>query len=345
MEECKQLISVIVPVYNGQAYLDRCVQSILGQTYEKLEVLLIDGGSTDHTAALCRRYCQTDQRVRFLQESENRGVSYSRNHGLREARGEYLTFVDADDWLLPDCMERLVRDLQETGAQIAGCSFMSCREESDAAGHGQSVIRRVVIPGERFLQEGILRRDTRCWSKLYRAESIRGCLFREDYAIGEDMLFVWETSKRASLISSSSYEGYCYFRNPGGAMLRPFRESDMDQIRCWQEVLECVRQDPGTAEDTVAEVATILLVSCMLVAGKLALLPGRQRRQLCRFRERCQGVVKKTLRIRGSYQGLDGGYRLKVALFSRMPRTYMVLYHVLKWRENHDHCKSDGRAG
>lgn len=343
MEQFEALITVIVPIYNGQEYLERCVTSILNQSYQKLELLLIDGGSTDRTAELCRSLAEKQEKIRFLEEKENKGVSYSRNHGLREAAGEYITFVDADDWLMPDCLERLMTDLEQTGAQIAGCAFRSCtredaqqiqKKQEDRQGQRRAsqekepVYDRCVISGGDFLREGILKGDTRCWSKLYRAESIRGCFFREDYTIGEDMLFLRDAAMRAERISSSSYEGYCYYRNPAGAMQKPFRRSDMDQLRCWQEILEQTRREL-MPQEIVSRAASILLISCMLVAGKLAVL-GKERAAFTEEQALCREVLKETLRVQGAYRGLTAGYRIKVLLYRCAPALYLGLYGMRK---------------
>ena len=123
------LISVIVPVYNGEAYLERCIQSMLAQTYREWELLIIDGASTDGTPALCKKWETEDKRIRAFLAKENKGVSVGRNTGIREAKGAYLMFLDADDWLMPDCLERLYRDIQEQDVEIAGCSFKRCSDD------------------------------------------------------------------------------------------------------------------------------------------------------------------------------------------------------------------------
>lgn len=345
------LISVIVPVYNGAAYIERCIKSVLYQEYEAWELLLVDGASTDSTLKLCRAWQKKDERIRVLPLSENRGVSAGRNAGMEKARGEYLFFLDADDWLLPDCLARLFEAIGMPETDIAGCAFARCtaadwealeeriRQGEPVKGNGQpQAFCGRSIAGQAFLREGILKRDTRCWSKLYRRSLLTGISFREDYTVGEDMLFLREAADRARMIRSSEYQGYCYYHNPSGTMLRPFRESDMDQIRCWQEVLTDLQAGGGptdkAAQDAqaVADCAAILLVSCMLVAGKLAVLPRAQRRQYEGQRRQCSRVLRETLQIPGAYEGLDRGYRLKVSLYGRAPKVYLLLYHMLKSR-------------
>lgn len=351
------LISVIVPVYNGEAYLDRCVKSILAQTYTKWELLIVDGASTDGTPQLCAAWEKKDKRIRAFYSEENKGVSIGRNTGIKEAKGEYLMFLDADDWLMPDCLERLYADIQEKNVQIAGCSFKRCSDddwkimESNLANLENIAHKNIaqtespaysqkLIAGHDFLKEGILQQDTRCWSKLYAKDVIEGHHFKEDFTIGEDMLFLWEVARDAKLISSSEYPGYCYYYNVNGTMLKPFRETDIDQIRCWQLVLNQILEENKLASEkqnektndrsVIARTGTILLMSCMLVAGKLSQLPAKEREKYSAIRKQCSLTVKETLKIQGAYAGLDFGYRVKVAIFYSYPKLYMRLYHIGK---------------
>ena len=97
-------ISVIVPVYNVEQYLPRCVESILAQTYENLEILLVDDGAKDGSGAICDAYARQDERVKVIHK-ENGGLSSARNAGIDASTGEYLSFVDSDDWIEPDMYE------------------------------------------------------------------------------------------------------------------------------------------------------------------------------------------------------------------------------------------------
>ncbi|MBD5520986.1 MAG: glycosyltransferase family 2 protein [Lachnospiraceae bacterium] len=358
------LISIIVPIYNGQDYIDRCVRSILAQTYSDWELLLLDGASSDKSPELCNEWQEKDGRIRAILFDKNRGVSEGRNQGLREAKGAYLMFVDVDDWLLPDCLQRLYDDVQKPDVQIAGCSFKKCTDKdweeqnlneykieastlnSTTASPLETELSATrLIAGKDFLREGILNHDTRCWSKLYKRQVIEGHFFNEDYTIGEDMLFVWDVTRDAKLISSSQYEGYCYYHNENGAMLKRFRESDIDQIRCWKFLLEQLQEENNKEENekkekcdtsvnysinVIGKTASILLISCMLVAGKLAILPAKERKQYVHIRRQCSNVLKETLNIEGAYEGLDKSYCFKVRFFNRFPDLYLGLYHILK---------------
>ena len=113
------MISVIIPVYNVEPYLRKCLDSVVNQTYRNLEILVIDDGSTDGSGAICDEYA-SDRRMRIF-HTENRGLSCARNLGLDEAKGEWIGFVDSDDWIEPDMYEALLKKAEETGADIVEC--------------------------------------------------------------------------------------------------------------------------------------------------------------------------------------------------------------------------------
>lgn len=115
------MISVIIPVYNVEPYVRRCLDSVVNQTYKDLEILVIDDGSTDDSGKICDKY-KRDERVKVF-HTENRGLSAARNLGLDNASGEWIGFVDSDDWIEPDMYEVLLKRAEETGADIAECGF------------------------------------------------------------------------------------------------------------------------------------------------------------------------------------------------------------------------------
>ena len=122
------LISVIIPIYNMEAYLARCLDSVLNNTYRNLEVLCVDDGSKDASAEILRAYAEKDSRIVPIFK-ENGGVSSARNAGLDRMTGEYLTFVDPDDYVHPQYVELLYRALQESGTEVAICGIDKVEEE------------------------------------------------------------------------------------------------------------------------------------------------------------------------------------------------------------------------
>ncbi len=113
-----ELISIIVPIYNVEKYLRQCLDSIQNQTYQNFECLLINDGSPDNSADICREYVEKDSRFKYF-EKENGGLSDARNYGTRQSKGSYLTFVDSDDWLEHDALDRLYGALRKGNADIS----------------------------------------------------------------------------------------------------------------------------------------------------------------------------------------------------------------------------------
>lgn len=187
-KEQKETISVIVTVYNIGGYLERAVDSILQQTYKNLEVLLIDDGSTDASGALCDRYAQKDSRVKVVHQ-KNGGAYAARNTGLSCATGEYLTFVDGDDWIDACMYEMLMSAMRQQDADLAVCRYRKIfgeRQEDDstkkaAVFEGQEILEKYLEEDDNWLIQ------TAPWNKLYRRSLIGNITFPA--SIYEDMLY------------------------------------------------------------------------------------------------------------------------------------------------------------
>ena len=179
----KDVISVIVPVYNVSAYLPECLDSILSQDYDKLEVILIDDGSTDDSGAVCDAYAQRDGRIRVIHQ-KNGGAAAAKNAGLRAAAGEYLSFADSDDFLEPGAYAYMMSLLKENGADIVRCAFQNrfrTRTEQWLADES-----RCVMEGKAFLAR--FATDWTCgllWNKLYKRALFDGIFFAAEYCFGE----------------------------------------------------------------------------------------------------------------------------------------------------------------
>lgn len=178
----KPLISVIIPVYNIEKYLERCVDSVCNQTYQNIEVLLVDDGSTDSSGKLCEQLAQKDDRIKVFHK-ENGGSSSARNLGLSNAKGEYVGFVDSDDYISEDMYELLYEAAVEYSTDIVQVG----RDEMDEAGNKLPNIceppkEREVIASENFLREMLMHRgDCSFCTKLVRRELLAG----EGFPVGE----------------------------------------------------------------------------------------------------------------------------------------------------------------
>lgn len=202
-------VSVIVPVYNAERYLKRCIDSILNQTYHNFELLLIDDGSIDGSYHICREYVMNDCRVRLFFQ-ENSGVSAARNRGLQEMSGEYLCFVDSDDWVDPNHIETLLALIKNCDCVCAG--YMR-GEKANCLEKGQ--IDLLDIHGgelKNFFVNGFIHP---CWNKLFKTAIIeeKGIQFDTTARISEDSLFCLTYLQNAKTLVLSDVCTYHYWHD------------------------------------------------------------------------------------------------------------------------------------
>ena len=167
----RELISGVVAVYNIEAYVERCVRSIMAQTYPELEILLVDDGSTDASGKLCDALAEQDARIRVLHKT-NGGLSDARNAGTEAASGSLIAFVDGDDWLEPDMYGRMYAAMCAFGAPLAVCRYKQVYKDRVIDG---STDRAVLLSGSEPLEQFIAENDevplrNAAWNKLYRRE-------------------------------------------------------------------------------------------------------------------------------------------------------------------------------
>lgn len=218
----EELLSVIVPVYNVAPYLEQCIQSILNQTYRNIEVILIDDGSTDGSGELCQKYAGLDARIKLLSQ-ENQGVTRARKNGIRQAAGEYIVFVDPDDYVDLDLFQRLMEsrgDFDVVVCQWFRESEQSVRRAYDKIELGAyqtaedmdfllDHLVNIAAPGGAFnIKSGI---TTFLWNKLYRTRIIKE-IYRQvsDVRNGEDLVVTYLYLLRCKSVLITDICGYHY---------------------------------------------------------------------------------------------------------------------------------------
>ena len=189
------MISIIVPVYKVENYLRQCIESILFQTYTDIEVLLIDDGSPDKCGEICDEYAKKDIRIRVF-HTENRGLSEARNLGIRESEGEYVGFVDADDWIEPDMYENLFNNMNEIGSDICVCGYW---HESDVTTAISEGTEGALSDSESLVALINNKITSAVWNKLYRKELFENIYFPVNMNF-EDVFIMHRIFDRAKLI-------------------------------------------------------------------------------------------------------------------------------------------------
>ena len=223
------MISVIVPVFKVEHYLDRCVESIVNQTYKNLEIILVDDGSPDNCPAMCDAWAMKDPRVRVIHKG-NGGLSDARNAGLMVAEGELIGFVDSDDWIDPGMYQCLYDDIIRTGSDIATCGVQLVWENDIPSKMLTSSSNRVLNTTEAMqaiIQETYLKQPV--WYKLYRRDTIRDVLF----PVGkchEDVFWSYQVIGNAKRVSVNNLSYYFYWQRSGSIMGENFSLRRLDAL-------------------------------------------------------------------------------------------------------------------
>jgi glycosyltransferase, family 2 len=243
----EKLISVIVPVYNVEEYLDECLDSIKRQTYKNIEVILVNDGSTDKSQEICERYCQQDNRFHLINQ-ENRGLSGARNRGIQESTAEFITFVDSDDIIKDDMLYQLIEKMDSEDIDIVECWYTHNQKELQQKsrenignvfkGNGKETLVALC-------KDNIVRLNA--WAKLYRREVIKDFpfpegLFYEDVYEGIGILL------HIRKLVKINYTGYFYRLRFGSIMNREFSEKNLDLFTICAKVEQLYAEDTASLE-------------------------------------------------------------------------------------------------
>ena len=227
----KPLISVIVPVYNAEKYLSKCLDSILAQTYTNLEIILVDDGSTDNSSKICEKYARKDNRIKVIHK-QNGGVSSARNTALAIVTGEYIGFVDSDDYVDHDMYDYLLSLIILNKADISRCSIY---EISPIISNTKS------LPPQKALEV--------CYPHLYVCNMLfsKACIaniaFDEDIAFGEDMKFCVEALSNSKKAVCGCEPKYHYYTNPKSATKKSFNIKKLTYFKAAEYVLNFARKN------------------------------------------------------------------------------------------------------
>lgn len=222
-------VSIIVPVYKVEPYLDKCVSSIVNQTYTNLEIILVDDGSPDNCSAKCDVWAKKDSRIRVIHKP-NGGLSDARNAGMAVATGELMAFVDSDDWIAPDMYEHLYRRLAEDNSDIAACGVQMIWEDktpSRALTREGSCVLNQEEAMQAIIEESWLKQPV--WYKLYKTALVRDILFPKG-KYHEDVFWSYQAVGRAQRVSVSDHIGYYYLQRGGSIMGEGYSLKRLDAV-------------------------------------------------------------------------------------------------------------------
>ena len=234
MQQAK--ISIIVPVYKVEKYLSKCIESILAQTFQDFELILVDDGSPDLCGDICEEYALKDSRIKVLHK-ENGGLSDARNAGIELAQGEYLAFIDSDDYVAPDMYETLYSLAQEYQAEIAVCNAVLVDETVEPVYKDSSEL--YVMKSEEALKQMIFNRlfAVNAWNKIYRRELFSGIRYPKGM-LYEDFATTYKLIDRCKSIVYTPSQKYAYVQRAGSIMGQTGYKMKADKVIIVSEMIE-----------------------------------------------------------------------------------------------------------
>ncbi len=241
MENTKDLISVIVPVYNVEKYLPQCIDSILNQTEKNLEIILVDDGSLDNSGKICDEFSKKDDRIVVIHKKNN-GLSSARNAGLEIAKGNYIGFVDSDDWLDKSMYEILLKLLKENNSDISCCDFFKTANSDGSIPHIDNEIINSYnnIESLNNFYNDLYTQTVVAWNKLYKRE-----LFKDiSYPVGkihEDEGTTYKLYYKANKITYTNRPLYYYRITPNSITTSKFNKKRLDIIDVYDEKVKFIK--------------------------------------------------------------------------------------------------------
>ena len=250
------MVSILVPVYNASKYLRQCVDSLTGQTYTDLQIVLIDDGSTDDSWELMQEMAQEDPRLEVYSQP-NCGVAATRNHLLEKVRGEFVLFVDSDDWIELNTIEVLLEEQQKGDFDI-----VMFKESGKGDGKVKLFDKEQSI--NLFLEHHLFR--GMLWNKLFKSLLLNGLTFDNSIYYGEDAAFVWQTLQRVSKVALVNKSFYHYGENEDSLSRQAFNSYKLSSYKVWdliaRETDEQWPQYSGIAHAQLAyQLTQVLLAS------------------------------------------------------------------------------------
>lgn len=241
-----EVISIIIPVYRVEKYVAKCLESVIHQSYQNLEIIVIDDGSPDRAGEICDEYARMDSRIKVIHQ-KNQGLSAARNRGIHEATGDYIGFVDSDDYVLPQMYESMLKAIQENDADICICDYIECnegQEDIELKGiQGTESVQMITTKKEK-IKYSYLEKYVHAivvWNKLYKREIWDKFLMPEIKAY-EDEAIMYQVLYEAKSIAYLHEELYVYLRRKSGSITSSdFSERRMLRLDVLQEKMNFYR--------------------------------------------------------------------------------------------------------
>ena len=241
-------ISIIVPVYNVESYVEKCLDSIINQNYINLEIIIVNDGSTDMSGDICENYLKKDDRIVVIHQN-NQGLSMARNNGINIATGDYIGFVDSDDWIEPDMFFTLYTIAVENDADISMCNFYYTHDSGYKSPFSNETTGTKVLTGVHKITHNIRIANNFVWNKLYKRSLFNKARFPKD-KLYEDIFLVYKLIDSANKMATTSQCKYYYLRRENGITLGKFELDQLNNTEAYIERYEYISNKYPTLEKT-----------------------------------------------------------------------------------------------
>ena len=317
--EMSELISVIIPIYNVEPYLYRCLESVVNNTYKKLQIICINDGSTDRSGEILDNYAMKDHRFVVINKP-NGGVSSARNVGLKEAKGEYISFVDADDWIHPQCFEILIRMIKAAESKLA----ISELDHTDKYRSSEPIdIEKVAWRPIEF-EELFSSRSTKNYvcGKLYQKEIVKEQSFEEKVSYSEDTLFnIHVAINSPGLFAVYTEQPLYYYYNRQGSLVHT--NSAKNLVSVGKEMLVLAQQ----ADAPIVKATVLKETMKRLLSARYEMFITADSKE--NFKE-CSSLLKNCCREAFRSKSFSGTEMIKYSALSKFPHLYRI------WRIRND---------
>ncbi len=263
------MISIIVPVYNSDKFLKRCLESIVSQIYTDLEIILIDDGSTDQSSLICDEFAAQDERI-VVVHKKNEGVVKTRNLGLEIAKGEFIGFIDSDDYILPDMYQYLIDIMDSTGADIACCGISRRYKKSNKKFDTKSFSGTRIYDKEEALYRFQLGDDisVTVWNKIFKASVLKELEF-ENYGRLDDARFVCKAIEKSDLVAFGSEAKYIYEIRDNSITQSGFNKSTYDILKVTDENYDSIKKANNNRFNySIGRIVWYIVFSNEMIKGK-----------------------------------------------------------------------------
>ena len=307
-----ELISVIINVYNGEKFIEKCLDCIINQTYKNLDILIINDGSTDNTLKLCEEY--KDNRIRIINQ-ENAGLSLARNVGIENAKGEYLYFIDVDDWIELDTIEYLYNLCKRYNTKMASCKAIEVYEYSNSIKKKKEKVD--IISKVEMLKRILLSKDdsVAIWNKLIHKSLFENIRFEN--RIANDVVVTYKLALEADKVTSSNQVKYYYLKHSNSITYKNNENRAIDLYKATLERYNYVKKlYPNLIENEIGTIYRIMFTY----------FNENEKVQQFLKEQNSKKLIRKLFSLKIIVTNIRFRDKIKICLFAMCPKIYKIIY-------------------